>query len=125
MARTSALQAKTTMGKPAHNPPVIDSKTLPRTKVWGESDPAVRWKGAFAIYGGEGGATASSTIVYEIEPGGHLGWHTTPRRRRSTSFPDKVSSISKTARRIPSAPAVSSSCPRRFATTSKTPARTR
>jgi len=27
------------------------------------------------IYGGHG-ATASSTIVYEIEPGKRLGWHT-------------------------------------------------
>ena len=55
--------------------PVIDSSTLERTKVWGESDPAVRWQGAFARYGANG-ATASSTIVYEIEPGGRLGWHT-------------------------------------------------
>jgi hypothetical protein len=30
---------------------------------------------AFAAYGGHGTA-ASSTIVYEIEPGGRLGWHT-------------------------------------------------
>lgn len=55
---------------------VIDSNKLPRTKVWGETDSAVRWQGAFALYGGEGGTTASSTIVYEIEPGGRLGWHT-------------------------------------------------
>jgi quercetin dioxygenase-like cupin family protein len=55
--------------------PVIPSQKLPRTKVWGESDSAVRWAGAFATYGGHG-ATASSTIVYEIEPGGRLGWHT-------------------------------------------------
>jgi len=54
--------------------PVIDSTKLERTKVWGESDPAVRWQGAFARYGGQG-STASSTIVYEIEPGGRLGWH--------------------------------------------------
>jgi quercetin dioxygenase-like cupin family protein len=27
------------------------------------------------VYGGHG-ATQSSTIVYEIEPGGELGWHT-------------------------------------------------
>ena len=33
------------------------------------------WQGAFAVYGGHG-ATASSTIVYEIEPGKRLGWHT-------------------------------------------------
>ena len=54
---------------------VIDSNNLPRTKVWGESDAAVRWQGAFALCGGNG-STASSTIVYEIEPGGRLGWHT-------------------------------------------------
>jgi hypothetical protein len=35
----------------------------------------VRWAGAFAAYGSHG-TTASSTIVYEIEPGGRLGWHT-------------------------------------------------
>jgi quercetin dioxygenase-like cupin family protein len=35
----------------------------------------VNWAGAFAVYGGHG-ATASSTIVYEIEPGKRLGWHT-------------------------------------------------
>jgi len=55
--------------------PVIDSSKLPRAKVWGQSDPSVRWQGTFARYGGSG-TTASSTIVYEIEPGGHLGWHT-------------------------------------------------
>ena len=55
--------------------PVVASQKLPRTKVWGKSDSAVRWAGAFATYGGHG-ATASSTIVYEIEPGGRLGWHT-------------------------------------------------
>ena len=55
--------------------PVVDSNNLPRAKVWGESDAAVRWQGAFARCGGNG-STASSTIVYEIEPGGRLGWHT-------------------------------------------------
>ncbi|MGH6734593.1 MAG: cupin domain-containing protein [Methyloceanibacter sp.] len=55
---------------------ILDSNKLPRNKVWGETDKAVRWQGAFALYGGEGGTTASSTIVYEIEPGGRLGWHT-------------------------------------------------
>jgi len=54
---------------------VIDSGALERTKVWGEGNDAVRWQGAFATYGGHG-TTASSTIVYEIEPGGRLGWHT-------------------------------------------------
>src|SRR5262245_22101055 len=54
---------------------VVASEKLQRTKVWGEDDPAVRWAGAFAVYGGHG-TTQSSTIVYEIEPGGRLGWHT-------------------------------------------------
>ena len=54
---------------------VVASDKLERAKVWGEDDPAVRWQGAFATCGGKG-ATQSSTIVYEIEPGGRLGWHT-------------------------------------------------
>jgi quercetin dioxygenase-like cupin family protein len=54
---------------------VVASNDLKRTKVWGETDEAVSWAGAFAVYGGHG-ATASSTIVYEIEPGKRLGWHT-------------------------------------------------
>ena len=54
---------------------VVDSNSLKRAEVWGESDKAVHWAGAFALYGGHG-ATASSTIVYEIEPGKRLGWHT-------------------------------------------------
>jgi quercetin dioxygenase-like cupin family protein len=62
--------------KPAHSEsPVVDSNTLARSEVWGETDRAVRWQGAFAVYGGHG-TTASSTIVYEIEPGARLGWHT-------------------------------------------------
>ena len=56
--------------------PVVASEKLPRTEVWAEDDSAVKWAGAFAVYGGHGGATASSTIVYEIEPGARLGWHT-------------------------------------------------
>ena len=55
--------------------PVVDSSKLERTKIHAEDDATVRWAGAFAVYGGHG-ATASSTIVYEIEPGGRLGWHT-------------------------------------------------
>ncbi len=54
---------------------VVDSTQLARTKVWGEGNDSVRWQGAFATFGGRG-STASSTIVYEIEPGGRLGWHT-------------------------------------------------
>lgn len=54
---------------------VIASETLQRTTVWAEDDPTVRWAGAFALCGGHG-TTQSSTIVYEIEPGCRLGWHT-------------------------------------------------
>src|SRR5438552_6914531 len=55
--------------------PVVASDKLKRAEVWGEDDESVHWAGAFAVYGGHG-ATASSTIVYEIEPGKRLGWHT-------------------------------------------------
>jgi len=55
--------------------PVVDSKKLERGEVWGQDDPSVHWAGAFAVYGGHG-TTQSSTIVYEIEPGHRLGWHT-------------------------------------------------
>jgi quercetin dioxygenase-like cupin family protein len=54
---------------------VVTSDKLERTKVWGEDDATVLWQGAFATCGGKG-STMSSTIVYEIEPGGRLGWHT-------------------------------------------------
>ena len=77
MATAAAVKQNSTRSKGARTPsPVIDSTKLSRTKVWGETDSAVRWQGAFALYGGEGGTTASSTIVYEIERGGRLGWHT-------------------------------------------------
>ena len=54
---------------------LVDSTKLERGEVWGETDEAVHWKGAFAVYGGHG-ATASSVIVYEIEPGKRVvfGW---------------------------------------------------
>jgi quercetin dioxygenase-like cupin family protein len=55
--------------------PVVASDKLKRTEVWAEDDESVHWAGAFAVYGGHG-TTASSTIVYEIEPGKCLGWHT-------------------------------------------------
>ena len=72
----SASTAKSTPPKgTASKSPVVASNELQRTKVWGEGDAAVRWQGAFATYGGHG-STASSTIVYEIEPGKRLGWHT-------------------------------------------------
>ena len=55
--------------------PVVASDKLKRAEVWAEDDESVHSAGAFAVYGGHG-TTASSTIVYEIEPGKHLGWHT-------------------------------------------------
>jgi quercetin dioxygenase-like cupin family protein len=55
--------------------PVVQSDKLERIQVRGEGDASVRWAGAFATCGGHG-ATQSSTIVYEIEPGGRLGRHT-------------------------------------------------
>lgn len=55
--------------------PVIASDKLERTHLQGAQDKSVRWAGAFATCGGRG-ATQSSTIVYELEPGAHLGWHT-------------------------------------------------
>jgi quercetin dioxygenase-like cupin family protein len=54
---------------------IIQSNHLERVHVRGEDDAGVRWEGAFVLYGGSG-TTQSSTIVYEIEPGGRLGWHT-------------------------------------------------
>jgi quercetin dioxygenase-like cupin family protein len=54
---------------------VVATEDLSHAKVGGVDDSSVRWAGAFATYGGHG-ATQSSTIVYEIEPGGRLGWHT-------------------------------------------------
>src|SRR5215470_4364022 len=62
---------KATNGAPA----IVASDKLERIQVRAVDDPAVRWAGAFAVYGGHG-TTQSSTIGYEIEPGGQLGWHT-------------------------------------------------
>ena len=55
--------------------PVVASNQLERLKVHGKEDTAVNWAGAFATCGGKG-STQSSTIVYEVEPGHRLGWHT-------------------------------------------------
>jgi quercetin dioxygenase-like cupin family protein len=48
---------------------------LPRAQIHGDGDDSVRWQGAFVSYGGHG-ADQSTTIVFEIEPGARLGWHT-------------------------------------------------
>src|SRR2546429_8661016 len=55
--------------------PVVASYKLKRAEVWAEDDESVHWAGAFAVYGGYG-TTASSPVVYEIEPGHRLGRHT-------------------------------------------------
>jgi quercetin dioxygenase-like cupin family protein len=54
---------------------VVMAPTVPRLHVHGEGEPDVRWQGAFVSSGGRG-ATQSTTIVFEIERGGRLGWHT-------------------------------------------------
>lgn len=45
--------------------------------------------------------TQSSTIVYEIEPGGHLGWLGRHRRKLNTSSPAPVNCCSMMAASIP------------------------
>lgn len=55
--------------------PIVVSKDIPRLHVQGAKDKSVNWVGAFATCGGHG-AVQSSTIVYEINPGDRLGWHT-------------------------------------------------
>jgi quercetin dioxygenase-like cupin family protein len=54
---------------------VVASDRLERIQVRAEDDRSIAWNAAFAVYGGHG-TTQSSTIVYEIEPKGRLGWHT-------------------------------------------------
>src|SRR5215470_12193426 len=77
-ARRKSMSPATaaTLQPAAHDEiPVVASDKLERVQIRGANDPAVRWAGAFVVYGGHG-TTQSSTIVYEIEPGGQLGWHT-------------------------------------------------
>jgi quercetin dioxygenase-like cupin family protein len=54
---------------------VVAAGELDKVRVRSSEDPSIKWDAAFATYGGHG-AEQSSTIVYEIAPGGHLGWHT-------------------------------------------------
>ena len=53
----------------------VNTNELARAQVRSDGDAAIRWAGVFASYGGHG-ADQSSTVVFEVEPGGHLGWHT-------------------------------------------------
>ena len=55
--------------------PVVESNTMERIKVGSVDDKTIDWRASFATCGGNH-ASQSSTIVYEIAPGGHLGWHT-------------------------------------------------
>ena len=52
----------------------VATNELERVQVSGDA-PGVRWQGAFVAYGGHG-ADQTTTIVFEIEPGARLGWHT-------------------------------------------------
>jgi quercetin dioxygenase-like cupin family protein len=72
--KTHSTTAKRSAGK-AKASPVVASGKLERIKVRGADDRTIAWDASFASCGGRG-ADQSSTIVYEIEPGGHLGWHT-------------------------------------------------
>jgi quercetin dioxygenase-like cupin family protein len=76
MSPAAASKLNPTSAKAANgHVPVVASDKLERIQVRAADNPAVRWNAAFAVYGGHG-TTQSSTIVYEIEPGGELGWHT-------------------------------------------------
>jgi len=72
--KTHSMPSKSCAGK-AKTSPVVATNKLERIKVRGADDKTIAWNAAFASCGGHG-ADQSSTIVYEIEPGGHLGWHT-------------------------------------------------
>jgi hypothetical protein len=50
MAQAAATKFDATINKVE----IIDSNSLKRAEVWGESDKAVHWTGAFAVYGGHG-----------------------------------------------------------------------
>jgi quercetin dioxygenase-like cupin family protein len=74
--KAKAAKSKSNGGSTAcKHSAVVASSKLPRIHVRSVDDAAIKWDAAFATYGGHG-ADQSSTIVYEIEPGGHLGWHT-------------------------------------------------
>lgn len=53
----------------------VATNDVPRITVVGAEDDTVQWQGAFVAYGGHG-AEETTTIVFEIEPGKRLGWHT-------------------------------------------------
>src|SRR5262245_15154163 len=78
MTQMQASKPKASNGKASgaeKHSAVVASSKVPRVKVRSVDDANISWDAAFATYGGHG-ADQSSTIVYEIAPGGHLGWHT-------------------------------------------------
>jgi hypothetical protein len=81
-----------------------------------------RRSGAFASYGGHG-ATQSSTIVYEIESGGRLGWHTDAPEETQYISPASANYAWKVATSTRSDPVMSSSSRRPCGTTSSTRAK--
>ena len=74
-ANTKAEPARRAVKATRAHGPVVDSNKLDRIKVSSVDNPEIRWAASFASCGGRN-AEQSSTIVYEIAPGGHLGWHT-------------------------------------------------
>jgi quercetin dioxygenase-like cupin family protein len=80
-AKTKTAKGKTNGGKrrgessAVKHSAIVASNDIERIKVRSSDDATIKWDAVFATYGGHG-ADQSSTIVYEIEPGGHLGWHT-------------------------------------------------
>ena len=53
----------------------VSTRELERLHISGDGDETVEWEGVFVDYGGNG-AEASTTIVFEIEPGKRPGRHT-------------------------------------------------
>lgn len=53
----------------------VSTNDLERLHVTSDENATIDWTASFVAYGGHG-ATQSTTIVFEIAPGGHLGWHT-------------------------------------------------
>lgn len=63
------------IGRPLGGLDPVATNDLPRTELHGEGVPEVHWQGVFVAYGGHG-TEQTTTIVFEIEPGNRLGWHT-------------------------------------------------
>jgi quercetin dioxygenase-like cupin family protein len=53
----------------------VATNDLERLHIRGEQAETIHWDGVFVSYGGQG-ADQSTVIVFEIAPGGRLGWHT-------------------------------------------------